>query len=478
MNNDLFVGCDVSKGYADFLPVRPDGTPMEAAFRLEDTLAGYGQLKAIIEHWISEGIEHLHVGVESTGGYENNWVRLILDWTGELPVRIARLNPAGVRSLRKAGLIRTVTDAVSAEAIARYLLVFPEKVTWLTPRQAPGNEFAAARKFQRGTTTLDKQRQQLASQLEKLMYEHFSPLLVYTRNGIPRWLITLLSKYPSPRSLRRAGKKRLSAIKGITVEKAGAVLGKLSASKHEPGFLDRENIRQTARQILHLYGLIDQRHKLLQAEYSDDWQVGLLMSVPGIGLQTAVLLRIEIEDVGRFATAKKLATYFGVCPKFVESGDKKGQIRMSKQGRPEVRKALYMSGLSAIRHDEAMKKLYHRYRGKGHNHYQAIGVVMHKLLRIVYGILAHQIPYDPEVDRANQRRAKQKQRVKKGDQNQIISGQKKRLNRYQKETVDAPRSRRSVQKLRKEQSASQSSTVEECTGLPNAPRIEIYENVT
>ena len=478
MNNELLVGCDVSKGYADFLPVGADGTVLETAFRLEDTVQGHRQLKTILEDWVDQGIEQLHIGVESTGGYENNWIRVVLGWADELPVRIARLNPTGVSSLRKAGLIRTVTDAVSAEAIARYLLVFPEKVTWLTPGQVPGNEFAAARKFQRGTATLDKQRQQLANQLEKLMYEYFSPLLVYTRNGIPRWLITLLSKYPSPQSLRRAGKKRLSSIKGITVEKAETLLDKLSASTQDPGLLDRENIKQTARQILHLQELIGQRHNLLQTEYGDDEQVQLLRSIPGIGLQTAVLLLIEIEDVARFATAKKLATYFGVCPKYVESGDKKGQIRMSKQGRPEVRKALYMNSLSAIRHDESFKALYHRYRKKGHNHYQAIGVLMHKLLRTVYGILAHQLPYDPEIDKANRRRAKQKQRLKKEGQKQAESQHKKRLNRYQKETVHAPRSRRSVQKLRKEQAASQSSTVEECTGSPNAPHAEIYENVT
>lgn len=478
MNNELFIGCDVSKGYADFQPVRRDGTPFEAAFRLEDTRQGHDQLKAIMTSWIRSGIAHLHVGVESTGGYENNWIRLLLGWADKLPVRIARLNPSGVTSLRKAGLIRTVTDAVSAEAIARYLLVFPEKVSWLTRSQAPGNEFAAARKFQRGTATLDRQRQQLASQLEKLMYEYFPPLLVYARHGIPRWLITLLSKYPSPASFRGAGRKRLSAVKGITPEKAAAILDKLSASETEPEFLDRENIRQTAQQILHLYNLIEQRHKLLQSQYCDDPQVGLLRSVPGIGLQTAVLLRIEIEEVSRFDTAKKLASYFGVCPKYVESGDKKGQIRMSKQGRPEVRKALYMSGLSSIRHDESFKGLYHRYRNKGYNHYQAIGVVMHKLLRVVYGILAHQNPYDPEIDKANRRRARQKQQVEQGNKGQLINLQKKRLNRYQKETASAPRSRRSVQKLKKEQPASQSSTVEECTGSPDAPRTKKYENVT
>ncbi|MCC5912743.1 MAG: IS110 family transposase [Balneolaceae bacterium] len=478
MDTELFIGCDVSKGYADFLAVGRDAVPAEAAFRLEDTPQGHRQLKTILQGWVEQGAERLHVGVESTGGYENNWIRLVPGWADELPVRIARLNPAGVRSLRKASLTRTVTDAVSAEVIARYVLVFPEKVTWLTPGQAPGNELAAARKFHRSTATLDKQRQQLANQLEKLMYEYFPSLMVYTRRGIPRWLIALLSKYPSPESFRRAGKRRLSAIKGITMAKAEAVLGKLSAGDPQPGFLDRENIRQTARQIQHLQGLIEQRHKMLQAEYVDDRQVELLRSMPGVGLQTAVLLRIEIEEVRRFATAKKLATYFGVCPKYVESGDKKGQIRMSKQGRPEVRKALYMSGLTAIRRDESFKKLYHRYRRQGHNHYQAIGVVMHKLLRVAYGILYHQSPYDPAVDKANQRRASQKQRDKQEDQKKTQSQQKVRLNRYQNQTVTAPRSRRSVQKIKKEQSASQSSTVEECTGSPTAPQDKVYENVS
>ena len=43
------------------------------------------------------------------------------------------------------------------------------------------------------------------------------------------------------------------------------------------------------------------------------------------------------------------------------------------------------------------------------NHYQAMGVVMHKLLRIVYGVLKTQTPYDPQVDQDNQQRSKQAQ---------------------------------------------------------------------
>jgi transposase len=468
MNKTLYVGCDVSKGYADFLILFADKAPVESAFRLEDTPQGHRQLQAVFEHWAGQGVEQIDVGLESTGGYENNWIREMLSWPDELPLRVARLNPVGPTSIRKAGLARTVTDAVSAEAIARYLITFPDKIRWLKPN----HELASARKFQRSTATLLKQRQQLANQLEKLLYEHFPPLMMYTRHGIPRWMITMLSAYPSPQSLRRAGVRRLSKIKGLTAGKAESVLGKLSEASREPGFFDRENIRQTTEQILHLYELIDQRSKLLQGPFADDPQVRLLQSIPGIGLQTAVSLRIEIEDVARFASAKKLAAYFGVCPKFVQSGDKKGQIRMSKQGRPEVRKALYMSSLSAIRHDEVFKRLYHRYRSNGYNHYQAIGVVMHKLLRVVYGVLHHQRAYNPEIDRENRRRAGQKQRAAQQEKVQRQAAQVRNLHRYQPQTESAPRSRRSVQKLREEQSASQSSAVEEYAGSPTAPQHE------
>lgn len=468
MTKTLYVGCDVSKGYADFLILCADKTPLESAFRLEDTPQGYRRLQAVFEHWAGQGVEQFDVGLESTGGYENNWIREMLSWTDAVPLRIARLNPVGPTSIRKAGLSRTVTDAVSAEAIARYLITFPEKIRWLKPN----HELASARKFQRSTATLLKQRQQLANQLEKLLYEHFPSLMVYTRGGIPRWMITMLSTYPSPQRLRRAGVRRLSKIKGLTAGKTESMLGRLGEGPGEPVFFDRENIRQTTKQILHLYELIDQRSKLLQGSFADDPQVSLLQSIPGIGLQTAVSLHIEIEDIARFASAKKLAAYFGVCPKFVQSGDKKGQIRMSKQGRPEVRKALYMSSLSAIRHDEVFKKLYHRYRGNGYNHYQAIGVVMHKLLRVVYGVLRHQRAYDPEIDRENRRQAWQKQRAAQQEKVQRQAAKVKNLHRYQKQTESAPRSRRSVQKLREEQSASQSSTVEECAGSTTAPQHE------
>jgi len=69
-----------------------------------------------------------------------------------------------------------------------------------------------------------------------------------------------------------------------------------------------------------------------------------------------------------------------------------------------VRGILYMSSLWAIRWDPDLKKLYHRFRKeKGMNHYQAMRVVMYNLLRMIYGVLKNQTPYDRQVDRKNRR---------------------------------------------------------------------------
>ena len=51
-----------------------------------------------------------------------------------------------------------------------------------------------------------------------------------------------------------------------------------------------------------------------------------------------------------------------------------------------------------------MRNIYARHRAKGKNHKQAIGVIMHKMIRIIWGVLHHQQPYDSSVDAVNQQK--------------------------------------------------------------------------
>jgi len=51
----------------------------------------------------------IFAAVESTGGYENNWINLLIRLQNSLPIQAARLNPLGVHANSKAGLQRIIT---------------------------------------------------------------------------------------------------------------------------------------------------------------------------------------------------------------------------------------------------------------------------------------------------------------------------------------------------------------------------------
>jgi len=118
MGKKGFFGIDVSKGYADFLLLDSNGDVMEESFQLTDCKQGRQKLKEIITGWQQQGLEELFCGVESTGGYENNWYSYLKTSFKDSKVYVCRINPRGVKSIGEASLKRTITDAVSAENIA------------------------------------------------------------------------------------------------------------------------------------------------------------------------------------------------------------------------------------------------------------------------------------------------------------------------------------------------------------------------
>jgi ERCC4-type nuclease len=53
------------------------------------------------------------------------------------------------------------------------------------------------------------------------------------RNGTPTWLLCMLVKFPSISTINKAGEAKLAAVKGITKEKAQAILNKTNTTPHQ-----------------------------------------------------------------------------------------------------------------------------------------------------------------------------------------------------------------------------------------------------
>jgi Transposase IS116/IS110/IS902 family. len=222
-----------------------------------------------------------------------------------------------------------------------------------------------------------------------------------------------------------------------------------------------ELIKSLAQQIINKHTLIEAHKNQLETTCKGT-EVDLLCSIPGFGRYIAAVMMIEIEDISRFPSAKHLTSYFGIHPELKQSGDK-AAFRMSKKGRPAPRAMLYMARLSAVRHDEHIKTIYHRQRKLGKCHYQAMGAVMSKLLRIVFGILKSNKPYDVATDKANICKNAERKQPETKQQEEI-----KNKRRYQQLSSQAPVSNRQS-KERKVHLQSQTEQVGEVREQVNAP---------
>ena len=104
----------------------------------------------------------------------------------------------------------------------------------------------------------------------------------------------------------------------------------------------------------------------------------------------------EIGNIEDFASASQLAAYAGLAPRQFTSGSSvHKQTRISKQGRTELRRCLYMPAVVAISCNPIIQNLKKRMSASGHALMEIIVAAMKKLLHLVYGVLKHGRPFDP-----------------------------------------------------------------------------------
>lgn len=92
----------------------------------------------------------------------------------------------------------------------------------------------------------------------------------------------------------------------------------------------------------------------LKKAVEDDPLVAQLLSMPGVGLVTAVTLRAQIGRFDRFQTGKQLARFCGVTPRNASSGARQADAGLIKAGNPELRVVLI----------ELAHRLIHRIEGR------------------------------------------------------------------------------------------------------------------
>ncbi len=110
-------------------------------------------------------------------------------------------------------------------------------------------------------------------------------------------------------------------------------------------------------------------------------EVEVLTSEGGIGIQTAAIIISNLPELGEI-NSREISKLVGLAPMAYESGKMKSARRI-RGGRCRVRKALYMSSISAAHCNKKVKTFYNKLKLRGKPSKVALIAVAHKLLIIL-----------------------------------------------------------------------------------------------
>ena len=116
-----------------------------------------------------------------------------------------------------------------------------------------------------------------------------------------------------------------------------------------------------------------------------------LRTAPSIGAKTSSKMLARLPELGTL-DRRQIAALVGVAPFNHDSGPFRGE-RHIWGGRADVRSALYMATLSAIRWNPVIKELYQRLKAKGKKSKVALVACMRKLLTILNAMLKNNTPW-------------------------------------------------------------------------------------
>ncbi|CAN5230952.1 IS110-like element IS621 family transposase [soil metagenome] len=203
--------------------------------------------------------------------------------------------------------------------------------------------------------------------------------------------------YEAPDKLTLELRSLVRERRGLVTERESTRLQIKAGS--DSAFVDKQRERRLKELVKAVARMDAEIARVVATDAKMSADVKRLMTIPGVGIVTAVAMLAELGDLRRFTSGRQLAAFAGVSPRRCESGSSvRGRTRMSKQGSPVARAILYMSAVTAKGQGKEMAETYERLLAAGKKPKSALGAIMRKQLVLMRALLVTGKDYEPPVN--------------------------------------------------------------------------------
>lgn len=125
-------------------------------------------------------------------------------------------------------------------------------------------------------------------------------------------------------------------------------------------------------------------------------EIKRLLQIPGVGPVTATAAASRLK-ARRFETADKFIAYIGLDVDIIQSGTRRGQNGLTRQGDAELRRLFYLCAQATVMHKNSpFRARYLQEKERGRKHTAAVCIVARKIARTCWSLLAHDEDYKPD----------------------------------------------------------------------------------
>lgn len=403
----LIVPIDAAKVLQKSMVLNYFGEVLESPFSFMVNKTGINFLIEKIEQAKrSYQAEHVFIGIEATGHYYEDIVRILTE--SDYSVHI--INPASTHEERKQHLTYTKTDDIDLYLIAEVLI--GNKAT--NAKLATG-VYKQLQFLTRARRSEVNKRSRLKVEIRALHdhiwleYQGYSVLengKVKTKNIFSDFWgkasLHLLTYFPHASQVLELGESGLQQLskehnlklRKTTVDKllyaANESISKPISELSSELFLLKQKLKDYE---WHTQNIETYEKEIERIFMNTDGL--LLLTVPGIGLITAAEIYCEMGDLSLYTSASQLIKKAGTNPIIKQSGSSKGYFgRISKQGNANLRSAVYNAGRTLSIHNDALKPFYTRLKEKGKKGKKIYIAMGNKFLRIAFSMLKNQKPFE------------------------------------------------------------------------------------